>query len=169
MSYEPTITPQIIFDFNTKSILENWKTIDDVVMGGMSSSTFNLDNKGYGVFKGEISLDNNGGFSSVRYTTSKIDLREFTKIVLKVKGDGNNYQFRIKTNSNDQHSFIAPFSTSGDWQNIEFYLKDLYPSFRGRKLEQSNFDDDYFEAISLLIGNKRKEIFKLLIDKIELC
>jgi hypothetical protein len=36
-------------------------------MGGESSSTFQLNSEGHGVFEGNISLDNNGGFSSVRY------------------------------------------------------------------------------------------------------
>jgi hypothetical protein len=43
----------------------------------------------------------------------------------------------------------------------------MYPSFRGRKLNQPNFSKDSIEEI-LLIGNKKKEEFKLLIDKIEL-
>ena len=31
-------------------------------MGGRSSSTFKLDKDGLGVFEGNISLENNGGF-----------------------------------------------------------------------------------------------------------
>ena len=44
----------------------------------------------------------------------------------------------------------------------------MYPSFRGRKLNQANFSNDYIEEIAFLIANKRQENFKLLIDKIEL-
>lgn len=66
------------------------------------------------------------------------------------------------------YSYISTFSTSGEWQEIEIHLKDMYPSFRGRKLEQANFSADYIEEIAFLIGNKKPEKFKLLIDKIEL-
>jgi NADH dehydrogenase [ubiquinone] 1 alpha subcomplex assembly factor 1 len=31
-----------------------------------------------------------------------------------------------------------------------------------------NFSDDYFEGITFLIGNKKNEKFKLVLDKIEL-
>ena len=44
----------------------------------------------------------------------------------------------------------------------------MYPSFRGRKLNQKKFSNDYLEEITFLIGNNKKEAFKLMIDKIEL-
>ena len=44
----------------------------------------------------------------------------------------------------------------------------MYPSFRGRKLDQPDFDHKQIEEIAILIGNKRNEKFQLLIDKIEL-
>ena len=44
----------------------------------------------------------------------------------------------------------------------------MTPSFRGRKLNLPNFSEDYIEEVALLIGNKKKESFKVEIDKIEL-
>jgi NADH dehydrogenase [ubiquinone] 1 alpha subcomplex assembly factor 1 len=159
---------QIIFNFNKSSDIKNWIVIDDVVMGGKSSGSFKLSSDGYGVFVGDISLENNGGFSSVRYRFEKILINKSTKISIRIKGDGKKYQFRIKSNSGDYYSYISPFSTTGEWQEIEIPLKDMYPSFRGRKLDQPNFSNDTFEEITFLIGNKNKEKFQLLIDKIEL-
>lgn len=158
----------MIFDFNKKTNIENWIIVDDVVMGGKSSGTFKLSAEGHGVFEGAISLENNGGFSSVRYRFEKILIREYTKIILKIRGDGKKYQFRIKPNSDDYYSYISPFSTTGEWQEIQILLKDMYPSFRGRKLDQPNFSNDYIEEITFLIGNNSQEEFKLLIDKIVL-
>ena len=68
----------------------------------------------------------------------------------------------------DYFSFIAPFLTSGEWQEIVIPLEDMYPSFRGRRLNQPNFSSDYIEELAFLIGNKKSESFKLLIDKITL-
>jgi NADH dehydrogenase [ubiquinone] 1 alpha subcomplex assembly factor 1 len=158
----------IIFDFSKRSGIENWFIVDDVVMGGRSSGTFKLSTDGHGVFAGAVSLENNGGFSSVRYKFDKKLIKGATIIVLKVKGDGKKYQFRIKANSGDYYSYISTFSTNEEWQEIEIRLEDMYPSFRGRKLDQSNFSSDHMEEIALLIGNKKQESFKLLIDKIEL-
>ena len=159
---------QIIFNFNKSSDIKNWIVIDDVVMGGKSSGSFKLNSDGYGVFLGDISLENNGGFSSVRYRFEKILINKSTKISIRIKGDGKKYQFRIKSNSGDYYSYISSFSTTGEWQEIEIPLKDMYPSFRGRKLDQPNFSNDAIEEITFLIGNKNKEKFQLLIDKIEL-
>ena len=143
-------------------------SVDDVVMGGKSSGTFNLNTDGFGVFEGSISLDNNGGFSSVRYRFEKTLVKEYSTVHIKLRGDGKKYQFRIKAKSGDYYSYISPFQTTGEWQEIEIPLKEMYPSFRGRKLDQPNFSDDYIEEITFLIGNKKEEDFQLLIAKIEL-
>ena len=163
-----SMASHIIFDFNKNSVIENWIIVDDIVMGGKSSGTFKLSAEGHGVFEGAISLENNGGFSSVRYRFEKTLIEESTKIIVKLRGDGKKYQFRIKTNSGDYYSYISPFSTTGEWQEIQILLKEMYPSFRGRRLDQPNFSNDYIEEITFLIGNKNQEIFKLMIDKIEL-
>lgn len=163
-----SLLSQVIFKFNTQANITNWKTVDDVVMGGRSSGSFYLNQEGYGVFEGFVSLENNGGFSSVRYRTEKIEIKKQTKIKIKLKGDGKNYQFRIKTNSNDYFSYITTFATSGKWEEIEIYLKDMYPTFRGRKLDKENFSSDSFEEIRFLIANKKKENYKLVIDQITL-
>jgi len=163
-----TMSSILIFDFNTQSNIQDWIITDDIVMGGESSGTFKLDEDGFGVFSGTVSLENNGGFSSIRYRFEKLKVKNYTKIKIKLRGDGKKYQFRIKTNSNDYYSYIATFSTTGAWQEIEIPLKEMYPSFRGRKLNQPNFDNDYIQEIGILIGNKKDENFKLILDKIEL-
>ena len=162
------MTNPIIFDFNKESNIQDWIIVDDVVMGGRSAGNFTLNADGFGVFEGGVSLENNGGFSSVRYGFEKMQIKEYTKVVIKLKGDGKNYQFRIKANYDDYYSYITTFSTTGKWQEIEISLEDMYPSFRGRKLNQPNFSEDSFEQIAFLIANKKQEQFKLLLDKIEL-
>ncbi|MCY2685661.1 CIA30 family protein [Salinimicrobium sp. TH3] len=159
---------QLIFDFNKESNIRDWMIVDDVVMGGRSSGKIRLNDEGHGVFGGEISLENNGGFSSVRYKTGRIEVKDYSKIVIKLRGDGKEYQFRIKGETGDDYLYVAPFSTSGEWEEIEIELKNMYPTFRGRKLDMPNFSNDHLEEIAFLIGNKKKEKFKLVIDRIEL-
>lgn len=159
---------KLIFDFKNNSNIKNWVVVDDAVMGGVSSGNFSLDKNGYGVFKGNISLENNGGFSSVKYDFEKMEIGNCSQIYLKIKGDGKKYQFRIKGNSNDDESYSTTFNTTEKWQEILIDLKDLYPTFRGRKLDKPNFFNTSLEEIRFLIANQKKETFKLLIDKIEL-
>ena len=160
------MTSDTIFDFNEESTLKDWFIVDDVVMGGRSSGSFGIDAQGHGIFKGVISLENYGGFSSVRHRFKKKSIGDYTKIVLKVKGDGKEYQFRVKANASDFYSYISTFSTNKEWQEIEILLNDMYPTFRGRRLNRPNFNSAGIEELALLIGNKKEEHFQLLVDKI---
>jgi NADH dehydrogenase [ubiquinone] 1 alpha subcomplex assembly factor 1 len=159
---------QFIYDFNKNSSPRDWRIIDDGVMGGLSQGKFFIDSAGNGVFAGEVSLENNGGFSSVRYQFEKISVTKESKVRIRLKGDGKNYQFRIKDKATSYYSYITNFKTSGDWETIEIKLSELYPSFRGQTLNLPNFDSDSFEEIVFLIGNKKNESFQLVLDKIEL-
>ncbi|PTM04201.1 MAG: CIA30 family protein [Bacteroidetes bacterium] len=161
-------SPALIFDFNKNSNTQNWRIVNDGVMGGLSAGNFALNEEGHGRFWGEISLENNGGFSSLRYDFNEQSTEGFSKLKLRVKGDGKNYQVRIKHNSRDYYSYIYTFSTKGEWETIEVDLKDMRPSFRGRFLDMDNFDKDSMEELTFLIANKKEERFELLIDKIEL-
>ena len=89
-------------------------------------------------------------------------------VQIRLKGDGKNYQFRVKTNKNQKYSYITTFSTSGEWQTIQIELSELYPSFRGRKLDLPNFKHSTLEEITFLIANKNNESFELQLDKVEL-
>lgn len=160
------IKSQLIFDFNHNSNITDWKVIDDVVMGGRSNGKFKIDSDGNGVFFGYVSLDNNGGFSSVRYQFEKINTTKDSNVIIRLKGDGKEYQFRVKNNRNAYYSYITSFKTTGDWENVVINLKDLYPSFRGQTLNLPNFAGNSIEEIVFLIGNKKNESFNLVLDRI---
>lgn len=157
-----------IFDFTKSCDMSHWMIVDDGVMGGLSQGIIKLNDEGHAVFSGFVTTDNNGGFSSVRYNFERKKVSDFTHVILKIKGDGKNYQFRIKQNSYDRESYINTFETSGEWETIRIPLKDFFPSFRGYKLDRPNFDGSYMEEIVFLIANKQKENFKLEIDSISL-
>ena len=158
----------ILFNFTKDVNLNNWRVVNDGVMGGLSQGFFELNEQGYGVFYGNVRLENNGGFSSVRYGFEATDVRKYSKVCIRLKGDGKPYQFQIKDRSDRYFSYIYPFETSGDWETVEIKLSDMYPSFRGRKLDLPNFSEAQIEEIVFLIGNKKKESFQLLLDRIEL-
>lgn len=158
----------ILFDFKPNSDVSNWKIVDDQVMGGSSKGDFKLNAKGYGEFYGHISLENNGGFSSLHYNFKQKKVERFSKAVLKIKGDGKTYQFRVKTNANADASYVYEFKTTTDWMTISIPFKEMQAQFRGRKLEQPNYPGIAMEDASFLIGNKSEESFMLLIDWIKL-
>ena len=156
----------VLVDFTNENSLRNWRVVDDVVMGGRSSGRLALNKKGYAVFSGNVSLENNGGFSSIRYTPNPQEVSTFDTIRLKVKGDGKRYQFRIKSDRYDYHSYIHYFDTSGEWEEIELAFSDFYPAFRGRKLNMPNYPGSTISEISILVGNKIAESFQIEIAQI---
>ena len=157
---------QIIFDFSKDTDISSWNVIDDGVMGGQSSGNFEINDEGNAIFYGKVSLENNGGFSSVRYQFSQKKVNSFTKIKVRLKGDGNRYQLRIKENRNDYYSYVGTFQTNNTWETIEIHLSEMQPKFRGRVLSLPNFSATSFEEIAFLIGNKEAQYFRLEIDKI---
>ncbi|TBW30255.1 CIA30 family protein [Gramella sp. KN1008] len=158
----------MLFDFDKNSDLSNWRVVDDVVMGGRSSGHFSLNEEGHAVFEGEVSLANNGGFSSVDYNFRKIQTSDYSKVVIRLKGDGKKYQFRLKADVYEYYSYAAEFDTSGEWEEVEIDFEDMYPTYRGRNLDKPKFDGKSMTQITFLIGNKKEQNFKLLLDKIEL-
>ena len=160
---------QTIFNFSKNAELNNWYVVDDSVMGGRSKGSMRQDQDGHGVFAGQISLKNNGGFSSLRYRLPEpISTQGVTQVVLKIKADGKDYQFRVTDQIRKRYSYITTFATNGSWQEIAIPLNSLYPSFRGRKLNMPNFSGTVLQEITFLIGNKKEEDFELLIDSITL-
>ena len=160
------MTSITIFQFNNTSNLDNWQIVDDVVMGGKSNGNFQLNKDGHAVFSGDVSLENNGGFSSVQYTFDALDITNYKTVCIKLKGDGNNYQFRLKKDQNDYYSYKKEFKTNGDWQTIKLQLASLQPTYRGRSLDIPNFNSNSIEQLTFLIANKKPQSFKLVLDKI---
>ncbi len=157
-----------IFDFNNNTKLTNWTVIDDVVMGGRSDGIFEVNVDGNGMFHGSVSLENNGGFSSIRYARERMNVDGFSKFVIRIKGDGKNYQFRVKTNASDYHSYVFTFIANPGWQTIDIPFNEMTPAYRGRRLDKPNYPGKGFEELGFLIGNKVPENFKLEIDNIKL-
>ena len=157
-----------IFEFSNDSNITDWSIVDDVVMGGRSDGNISLDANGNGVFSGKVSTENNGGFSSVRYVFEAIDPSPYNNVILHIKGDGKQYQFRIKSDAGDPQAYIHIINTSGEWQEIEIPLADMYPTYRGRKLDMPDYPNEVMEEVRFLIGNKANEQFELKIKSITL-
>lgn len=153
-----------IFKFSSDFKTTDWIIVNDGVMGGISTSTIKLTNEQNGIFSGTVKLENNGGFASVRHSVKNTNVSKHSKFILKVKGDGKVYQFRCKSNLYDRHSYVYEFKTTSEWQEIEIPFSEMYPRFRGYRLDIPNYEGDTLEEIAFLIGNKVKETFQLEIE-----
>ena len=164
--YNIIVSQNAIFTFNNELSLNNWIVVNDDVMGGISRSNLILNSDYNGVFFGNISTAYNGGFASIRYNCERQYIKNYKNIILRIKGDKKEYQFRIKSSLEDYYSYVYTFKTTGEWENITIPLNKMYASYRGRRLNIKNFNRNYLEQISFLIANKKNENFHLLIDNI---
>ena len=118
-----------------------------------------------------MSLENNGGFSSIRTKSLTQDFSAATHLVLRVKGDGREYQLRLATDARFQGakvSYRASFATTADtWVNVKIPLASLSPTYRGTTLQGPPLNLSQIEEIGLLIGDKREGDFALAVDWIK--
>ena len=144
-----------------------WHIINDTVMGGESSSDLVATKEGL-LFHGQLSLQNNGGFASVRALVAE-DLANSTGIRLTVKGDGRDYQVRLRQDRNfDGASWAYGFSTDGSIQVIEALYPDFEPVFRGRKLQDAGaLEAAMIAQIGFLIADRIESEFSLSILDIQ--
>lgn len=159
-----TMQQSMLFNFEKNADIRRWNIVDDGVMGGLSAGKFSINDAGHGLFSGIVSLENNGGFSSLRHYFSPLETGGFSKFTLRLKGDGKTYQFRVKSQANEYYAYICNFKTTGEWQTIEIPFGNLYPSFRGRTLDMPNYPGKQLGEVGFLIGNKKAEHFQLEID-----
>ncbi len=112
--------------------------VNDGVMGGRSDSELTVGETSAS-YQGNVSLENNGGFASVRmiwpFDMANTE-HEPAVAVLKVKGDGKVYQFRLRTDRGfDGAAYSYSFKTlQNKEQTIYIPINDFEPTFRGRTL-----------------------------------
>jgi len=113
-----------------------WKIFNDTVMGGLSRSQVLPAGQGV-LFRGELSLENNGGFASARFSPAE-SLAGVSAFRLTLRGDGRRYQFRLRTEeSPDSIAWRSCFETNGSVQLIDLPLDEFEPVFRGRVVDQA--------------------------------
>ena len=89
---------KLIFNFNTPESSKNWVSVNDNVMGGISEGKFKITQDKTLFFYGSLSLENNGGFASIRCLPTQLGLKKNDSIYFQVKGDGREYTMNLYTN-----------------------------------------------------------------------
>jgi NADH dehydrogenase [ubiquinone] 1 alpha subcomplex assembly factor 1 len=146
----------------------DWRIVDDGVMGGLSQGKREIGKDGILRFFGTLSLENNGGFSSLRTGAVKLDLSDAEGVVLRVKGDGRTYQVRFSTDAEylgNEMSFQAAFPTTrGEWTEVKVPFNGFTGTWRGRELPDKVFDPAKIRRIGLQLADKKAGAFELRVD-----
>ncbi|MDC1492934.1 CIA30 family protein [Flavobacteriaceae bacterium] len=165
------IAQLITMQTNTINILDtninNWRVVNDNVMGGESESNIRFSDNNTLIFQGRVSIENNGGFASFRYNTKDLKVNSNQKIKITLIGDSKEYQIRIKPNRNLRYTYSKSFQTTNSRQIVQIPLSEFSAQFRGYKLNMEKFNFDQIEEFGILVGNKKNEEFRLEIINIE--
>ena len=154
-----------LLDFTNPLTVNALRVVNDNVMGGVSKSHFTYDPEGI-VFEGEVSLDNGGGFASVR---SPILIPDCTSALdVTFRGDAKNYKLVLRTdNASRSPLYQADFTTTREWQTHRFVPSDFKASFRGRTVNAPELDFSSVLEIGVLIANQQAGTFRLQLKNIQ--
>ncbi|MEX1118126.1 MAG: CIA30 family protein [Terrimicrobiaceae bacterium] len=122
-------------------MIDLWEVVNDGVMGDLSQGTITISKSGTLIFRGNLSLENNGGFSSFRSSQYAMDLSNAAGITLRVRGDGRTYQFRLTTDARVRDrrvAFMAPFKTKrGEWIEVQVPFTSFAGTWRGESVRSA--------------------------------
>ncbi|MEM6632602.1 MAG: CIA30 family protein [Bacteroidota bacterium] len=122
-------------DFGGGQGIQSWYPVLDGVMGGLSKGklTFEEDRM---VFKGEVSLENNGGFASIKSPFGAMDLSKFKQVELRYKLTGHDFAFTFERDRRfymPNYKLILPNESPGDWQTVTLDLSNANTYRMGRQ------------------------------------
>lgn len=163
-------TTKVLFDFSNEQTRGQWVIVNDGVMGGVSQSEILLSDQGTAIFRGTVSLENYGGFASIRTVSDSYDLDGYTGLIFKIKGDGQRYQLRLRgDNRFDGISYRYYVDTQPDiWMTIRVPFRDFVPVFRGRILNDVlPVAPGQVQQIGMMISDKQAGPFRLELESIQ--
>lgn len=172
---EPAMSPEAdsvrtVISFETSGSADRWISIDDNVMGGISKGGIAITEDSCLQFSGSLSLENNGGFASIRTRPSDFDLSGYSGIRIRVKGDGRSYQFRIRVDDRyDGIAFKQDFRTVDNvWLEFDLPFGLFIPTYRGRVPSNVGpLNAAEIMQVGFMVADKSAGPFKLTVAEIK--
>ena len=155
---------KIIDDF-TDSPEQRWQFYTDRVMGGVSegrASVLSGPEGPYVRLEGLVSTANNGGFIQIR-TKIMDGEKDAEGILLKVRGNGQNYYIHLNTNETIflpqqyRYYYQAIFQTSKDWNEVKLPFSTAFK--RSNANISESFDGNQVRTIGILAYGKDHNAF----------
>ncbi len=163
------VNDRLIFNFNTPESGKIWVSVNDNVMGGVSEGKFKITQDKTLFFSGSLSLENNGGFASIRCIPAQLGLKKNDSIHFEAKGDGREYTINLYTNKRlTAFSYKQSFKTKKEeWINLTFPLDKFIATSFGRTIPNASpIDPNEINSIGFMIGDKKTEPFQLELKNI---
>ena len=161
MAREPQVP---LFAFASPGAAAEWGTINDGVMGGVSDGRFRITDRQTLEFFGTLSLENNGGFASLRSRPRRLGLQAGDTLVARVRGDGREYQLNLYTADRRMaFSYRALARTRrGEWIEVRIPLNQFEATSFGRVVAGAGpVDPGSVTSVGFLLGEKTPGPFAL--------
>jgi hypothetical protein len=162
----PVVEREGLFNFTTPPSIDEWRTQNDPVMGGESSSEVRWVN-GALSFTGTISLANGGGFASLlspEFFAADALGPTTDAMTIDASGDGHTYVVQLRT-TGQSIGWVARFSppsqrttTTLSWSQFEPADRFLNPIS-----SDQTFDPAQVDALAIYILDKQEGDFALSI------
>ena len=162
--------PEVLFDFTNPDAAKEWQTVNDGVMGGVSEGRLKITAEKTLEFFGTLSLENNGGFASVRTKAKKLNLEKGDTLVAKVRGDGREYSLNLYVKKPlIAFSYRATVQTKKDeWIEIKVPLDKFEATSFGNLVKDAGpVNPTEVNAVGFLLGDKKAGPFKLEVEWIQ--
>ena len=156
-----------LLDFAAPDAAQKWQAVNDGVMGGVSDGRFKITEEKTLEFFGTLSLENNGGFASVRTKPTELDIKAGDTLVVRVKGDGREYVLTLYTKSRRMaFSYRATLPTTKDeWRDVEIPLADFIPTAFGRRVQgMGPVQPDQINGLGFMLSDKKPGKFQMQME-----
>jgi NADH dehydrogenase [ubiquinone] 1 alpha subcomplex assembly factor 1 len=156
-----------LLDFTGPEAAQKWQAVNDGVMGGVSDGRFKITDAGTLEFFGTLSLENNGGFASVRTKPAELNLRAGDTIVVRLKGDGREYMLNLYTKSRQRaFSYRAMLPTTKDeWMEVKVPLEDFIPTAFGRRVQGLGpVEPSQINGLGFMLSDKKPGKFQMQVE-----
>ncbi|MBC20546.1 MAG: CIA30 family protein [Planctomycetaceae bacterium] len=155
-----------LYKFDRADNAQDWKTVNDGVMGGISDGKFKITQDGALDFYGKLSLENNGGFASVRTRKANLNFQDGDILVARVRGDGRQYAWNLYVPTwRIAFAWRSFFNTKKDeWVEIRTPLAAFRATSFGREMKNRKLDPAKINGLGIILADKQAGPFDLEID-----
>jgi hypothetical protein len=151
-------------DFTNPNTMRDCWIVNDSVMGGVSQSSLRKDPHGM-FFEGQVSLENNGGFASMR---SSVRFPHGTQLIeLLAKGDSKRYKLVLRTELAPRVTYAADFIAEPTWQTYRFHLNQFKATFRGQAVHAPTLSFSDVTEFGILISNSQAGSFAIQLKTLQ--
>ncbi len=149
----------------------DWNLVNDTVMGGRSSAQASFTKNKHLKWFGNLSLENNGGFVSIRSEYLNLDWSDFDGVEVVVEGAGRDIQVSLQRRDRmvraGGYRALVPTSEQGDTRVFipfsAFQLKRFGRAIQGPPLRSGLKN---IAQMGLLMADKREGPFEVTLKSI---